>query len=103
VGKRCARFLGWAWPFIVAAIGIGVVATGHRLTDDQVGLLLLVSLLGVPAIPPTVWDWLPTRWPEGLRFLVAMLLTAPILAAELYLASILFVIGTNWTGYGWIE
>lgn len=101
--RRYAFILGWVWPFVVAVGGIAVVATGHRLTDAQVELLLFVSLLGAPAVPPTVWGWLPARWPEQRRFVAAMLLTGPILAAEVYLALILFVVGTNWTGYGWIE
>jgi hypothetical protein len=103
VRKRWAVILGWAWPFIVAAGGVAVVATGHRLTGDQAMVLLFGSLLGAPVIPQTVWGWLPTRWPEGWRFLAAILLTGPILVAEVYLAIILFVVGTNWTGYGWVE
>jgi hypothetical protein len=103
MGKRWALVLGWLWPFVVAVVGIGVVATGHRPNDTEAGLLLTAGLLGVPAIPPVVWERLPARWPEGWRFATAMLLTGPILVAELYLAITLFAVGSSWTGYGWIE
>jgi hypothetical protein len=95
--------LGWLWPFVVAGVGIAIISTGHHVGDGEAELLFIASLFGAGAVFWVVRGWLPARWPDALLAMVAVLITVPILAVEIYLAITLLAAGANWTGYGWIE
>lgn len=103
MSKRLSLILGWLWPFVVAGAGIAIISTGHHVGDGEAELLFIASLLGAGAVFRVVRGCLPARWPGEIRAVVAVLITVPILAVEVYLAFILFAVGADWTGYGWIE
>ena len=89
---RCVVVLGFAWPFGVALVGVGMTAAGTDLSDTQAYSLFYTSFLGVPiAIVGTAYS-LPRRWPMWVRVLFA-LLTVPIALAGVYLALIVFTLG----------
>jgi hypothetical protein len=96
VSKRLTLILGWLWPFVVAVVGIAIISTGYHVGDGEVELLLIISLFGAGAVLWVVRGWLPARWPDELLAIVALLLTIPILAVEIYLAFILFAVGSGW-------
>ena len=101
---RVLLTLGWLWPFVVAGIGVFMIAAGQRLQGDIAWiLLLLTALLGSPAVIATLTYCMPDDWHPVLQSWVTALLAVAVVAAELYLAMCLLAWGANVAGPGLIE
>ena len=104
MGRGVLLTVGWLWPFAVAVVGVAAIAAGHSLRSDGAFLLLLVvALVGSPAVAVTVAGWLPRSWPPGLRQAAGLVLAVPVVLAELFLAVCVLAAGANAAGPGWIE
>ena len=61
--KQPLLVLGWLWPFVVAGTGIAIIASGKSLrSDDEIMLLFLAALLGLPAVIISIAEWLNSSW-----------------------------------------
>jgi hypothetical protein len=80
------------WPFLVAGIGVGLVAS-NELTDSRVWLLLTISLLGGPGLLILLARHLPPTWPCYTRILAATVFVVPAVLVEVCLAYLAFLVG----------
>jgi hypothetical protein len=86
--QRIGGVLGFAWPFVVALFGIVLTAADIDISDQVAFLLSACSFLGTPVVVARFYQWLPASWPEGVRFLVTLLLAGPCVLVGIYLASL---------------
>lgn len=101
---RLLLTLGWLWPFVVASIGVSMIAAGQLLQgSDAWALLLFPALLGLPAVVTTLARWTPETWNPTLQGSITALLAVAVMATELYLAMCLHAWGANVAGPGLIE
>ena len=91
--KQAVTVLGLTWPFVIALIGIALTAVMHELSDALAYFLLFASFFGVPIVVHCFFHCLPVRWSDEWRFILALLLAAPVVLFEVYLALIVFGVG----------
>ena len=103
MSRRHLLLLGWCWPFLTAAAGVSLVASGYYLGDRETFFLFLLGLFGSPAVGWTVSGWLPRGWSNELRSGTAVALSIPLVCCQMVLAVVTFVVGTCFTGNGWVE
>jgi hypothetical protein len=102
VGRGLLFLLGLVWPFLMAGLGIFVVSTGVRLSDGPAIALFAASFLAFVAMFVGLIG--PTEPPPRVaRVILAGAVSAGLVLIEVALAVIVFIHGTNATGYGWIE
>src|SRR5262249_22467708 len=85
--------LGFAWPFILALLGIVLTATGLGVSEQTAFMLMLCSFMGSPVVIACIHHWLPERWPAVARVLVTVLLGVPCILGEAFLALLVFGVG----------
>jgi len=87
---RAVILVGFAWPFGVAAVG-GLVSATAGISDFVVGALLTLSFAGTPGVMGGVHRLWPGHWPEVVRALLTLGLSAPLVLVEVLAAAPLFV------------
>jgi hypothetical protein len=103
VASRWVTRLGFAWPFVVAAVAAACCYLVRPQWYHFGGVALSVvalGLLGTPLVGRALFQWLPPSWPEWSRAAVAILLTIPVVGLEAYVALRLFIYAT--LPLGWI-
>lgn len=104
MAKRYLLIFGWLWPFLVSIGGVSAIRAGFSLSSDADAMVLFFcSLLGFPAIVATLNSWMPGAWSNEARRGLACLLAFPIVGVEVFLATLLLIVGANAAGPGWIE
>jgi hypothetical protein len=98
-GVKLVLAVGVLWPFVLVAGLLATLAAGEDVSDGMAYGALSATALGVPAIGVALYRWLPSRWSEDRRVVVAGLLTLPLLAAEVFLALVLLAIGMHSLGF----
>ena len=104
MGRRVLLAVGWIWPFAIAGMGVAAIDAGYSLrSGGAFALLLIVALFGSPAVVVTVTGWLPQSWSPELQQATGLVLSVPVVVAELFLAMWVLAAGANAAGPGWIE
>jgi hypothetical protein len=92
--------LGLVWPFLMAGLGVWLVAI-DEFTAFRAGILLAVSFQGCPVLIGLLTRYLPAEWPLYARVMGSILFVVPWTVVEVYVAYLTF-----WVGYlavgGWI-
>ncbi len=97
---RWIRAVAFLWPLLVTAFGVAytyyVGITGY---DVAVPLILIVGPFGWPFVVHAFFVWLPQKWDQRARVIVAIALATASVCAEVFSALCLYVILT----YGYLE
>ena len=90
---------GVFWPFVLAAGLLAALVLGVDVSDGMAYGTLSASIFGLPVVGVALYRWLPSRWSENQRVVVAGLLTLPLFAAEVYFALLLLCVGMLALGF----
>src|SRR3954469_24511618 len=81
------------WPLLVATLMTLLLSNRVHLTDDQVGLMLFLSLLTAPMIFFRLCARLPSAWGTSQRVCGATAIFALMVVADLILLLVAYVVG----------
>jgi hypothetical protein len=90
MGARLIMMLGCLWPFAVGTLAILLLLLTNDLSDSQVEAFLISSFLGAPLVGWWINRSLPIHIAEDKRLLLSVLLTVPVVSAEVCLAVVVF-------------